>query len=90
LHVWEKTELKTNKLGSVRALVAYTILSTLHVLEDFTSIIQTIMQLPPDIAPEHDVYIRGENLDILHALHKYIDGDELIILNKYFTSIKLL
>jgi len=82
LHVWEKTELKTNKLGSVRALVAYTILSTLHVLEDFTSIIQTIMQLPPDIAPEHDVYIRGENLDILHALHKYIDGDEWIKYNK--------
>lgn len=82
LHIWEKTELKTNKLGSVRALVAYTILNTLHVLEDFTSVIQTIMQLPPDIAPEYDVYIRGENLGILHELHKYLDGDEWIKYNK--------
>ena len=78
LHIWEKTELKSNKLGSLRALVAYTILNTLHVLEDFTSVIQTIMQLPPDIAPDYDVYIRGENLGILHELHKYVDGDEWV------------
>jgi hypothetical protein len=88
LHIWEKTELKTNKLGSVRALIAYTILNTLHVLEDFTSVIQTIMQLPPDIAPDYDVYIRGENLGVLHELHKYVDGDEWIKYNKSQEPIK--
>lgn len=82
LHIWEKTELKTNKLGSVRALVSYTILNTLNVLEDFSSVIQTIMKLPPDIAPGHDIYIRGENLGILHELYKYIDGNEWIKYNK--------
>lgn len=64
LHIWETSELKPNGLGSVRSVVSYAILNTLHVLEDFSTVIQSIMKLPPDIAPAHDVYIRGENLDI--------------------------
>lgn len=72
LHIWEHSELKPNGLGSVRAVVSYAILNTLVALEDFSSVIQSIMQLPPDIAPEHNVYIRGENLGVLLELHTYI------------------
>lgn len=75
LNIWDKTELKNNKLGSVRVLVAYTILNTLDVLEDFDSVIKSIIQLPPDIAPDYEVFIRGENLSVLHELHKYIGDD---------------
>jgi len=78
LPIWEKTELKANELGSVRALIAYTVLNTLHVLEDFSSVIQSIMQLPHDIAPDHHVFIRGNNLDVFHELYKYVEGCEWI------------
>ncbi|MBN4082037.1 hypothetical protein JYT10_00855, partial [Beggiatoa alba] len=40
LHIWENAELKPNALGSVRSLVSYAILNTLHTLEDFSSVIQ--------------------------------------------------
>ncbi len=78
LEIWEKTELKANKLGSVRALVSYTVLNTLHALEDFSMVIQSIMQLPQDIAPDHRVFIRGNNLSVFHELYKYVDGLEWI------------
>ena len=78
LHIWEKTEIKKNGLGSVRALVAYTILNTLYTLEDFSTVIQSIMQLPYDIAPDYRVFIRGENIDVLHTLHTFVDGREWV------------
>lgn len=78
LHIWEQTEIIQSKLGSVRTLVAYAILNTLHALEDFSSVIQSIMQLPDDIAPNHKVYIRGESLYILKHLYKYAEGEEWV------------
>jgi len=75
LQIWETTELKPNGLGSVRSVVSYAILNTLNVLEDFSSVIQSVMQLPPDIAPAHNVYIRSDNLGILLELHKYVEED---------------
>lgn len=73
LHIWGAENLKPNGLGSVRSVASYAILNTLHALEDFSSVIQSIMQLPPDIAPDYRVYIRGENLSVLHELHTYIN-----------------
>jgi hypothetical protein len=75
LHIWESADLKPNGLGSVRSVVSYAILNTLHALEDFSFVIQSIMQLPPDIAPDHEVYIRGENLEVLLGLHKYVEDE---------------
>ncbi|WP_024592261.1 MULTISPECIES: hypothetical protein [unclassified Pseudoalteromonas] len=75
LHIWKSSDLKANGLGSVRSVVSYAILNTLHALEDFSSVIQSIIQLPPDVAPDHEVYIRGENLEVLLELHKYIEGE---------------
>lgn len=72
LHIWEHSELKPNGLGSVRAVVSYAILNTLCALEDFSVVIQSIMQLPPDIAPKYNVYARGENLGVLLELHTYV------------------
>ena len=78
LHIWKVSELKNNKLGSVRSLVAYAILNTLHALEDFSTVIQSIMELQSDIAPEYNIFIRGENLSILKELHKYVEGEAWI------------
>ncbi|MDN5506499.1 MAG: hypothetical protein L0H10_22155 [Comamonas sp.] len=78
LHIWKHSELKPNDLGSVRAVVSYAILNTLVALEDVSSVIQSIMQLPPDIAPEYNVYIRGENLGVLLELHTYVQENAWI------------
>lgn len=78
LHFWESTVIKNNNLGSVRALVAYAILNTLNALQDFSIVIQTIMQLPDDISPDYNIFITGENISILSQLHKYAEGDEWI------------
>ena len=78
LNIWNKTVLQENGLGSVRTLVAHVILSTLEALDDFTSTIGSIMQLPPDIAPNHEVYVRGKDLKILQDLKKYMIGDEWV------------
>ncbi|OHZ03009.1 hypothetical protein [Salinicola sp. MIT1003] len=74
LHIWETSEVKQNGLGSVRALVSYAILNTIHALEDFAVTIQKIMKLPTDIAPGYNVFLRGETLMVLRSLHKY--GEE--------------
>ena len=78
LPIWEFTELKPNNLGSVRALVAYSILNTLEALKDFSSVIQEIMKLPPSVSPEYDVFINGGHLGILRELFKYGEGEEWV------------
>lgn len=76
LHIWEITEIKNNRLGSLRALVAYAILNTVSALEEAAFVLQQLVQFPPDIAPEHEVFIRGCNLTILQHLHTYAEGNE--------------
>lgn len=76
LHIWNHTELKNKKLGSVKSVVSYAILNTIFALEDYSAVIQSIVKLPEDIAPDYKIYIRGENLEILQYLHRYIDGGE--------------
>lgn len=78
LHIWNDAELKPNNLGSLRSVLSYVILSTLNTLEDYSLVIQSIMQLPPDIAPDHNIYIRGENLEALLDLHKYAKAEAWI------------
>ncbi|NMY39841.1 hypothetical protein HBN76_00855 [Pseudomonas sp. WS 5013] len=78
LQVWDDTELKPNNLGSLRSVISYITLNTLGALEDFSLVIQSIMQLPPDIAPDYNIYIRGENLEILLELQKYTNTEAWI------------
>lgn len=81
LHIWEVTNLKPNGLGSVRALMAFIILNTIHTLEDFTNIIKDIIQFLPDIAPSYHVFVRGENIGILNEIHEYLSGKEWVEIN---------
>ena len=78
LHIWNITKLQNNRLGSVRALLAYAILNTIHAFEDFSSLLKAIMLLPPDVAPNHKVFIRGENAQVLKELESYLNGAEWV------------
>ncbi|EGR1584648.1 hypothetical protein LNR29_004640 [Vibrio parahaemolyticus] len=76
LHIWDITEIKNNRLGSLRALLAYATLNTISAVEQCSTILQQIVQFPPDIAPEYEVFIRGGNLSVLHDLYTYAEGNE--------------
>lgn len=76
LHIWDITEIKNNRLGSLRALLAYATLNTISAVEQCSKILQQIVQFPPDIAPEYEVFIRGGNLSVLHDLYTYAEGNE--------------
>lgn len=70
---WMKGLQCQQKLSHLKGLISYTVLSTLNILEDFSSVIQSITQLPQNITPEHQVFIRGNHLGVFHDLHKYLD-----------------
>ncbi|ENM5919868.1 hypothetical protein CW613_004047 [Vibrio mimicus] len=76
LHIWDITEIKKSRLGSLRALLAYSILNTVAAVEQCAVVLQQMVRFPPDIAPEHEVFIRGCNLSILQSLHTYAEGNE--------------
>lgn len=78
LDIWNSTTLQNNGLGSVRTLIAHVILSTLGALDDFATTIESLMQLPPDIAPNHDIYVRGKELTIISDLDSYMNGNEWV------------
>ncbi|MGI9840700.1 hypothetical protein [Vibrio parahaemolyticus] len=76
LHIWDITEIKNNRLGSLRTLLAYAVLNTISAVEQCSVVLQQMVRFPPDIAPEHEVFIRGCNLSILKDLHTYAGGNE--------------
>ena len=50
----------------------------LAALDDFSSILESIMELPPDIAPNHTVFVRGNDLHVLSELKNYLHGEEWV------------
>ena len=74
LSIWDEKNTLPNNLGSIKSAVAYVIHNTLKALEDFTETIQLINKLPPDIAPEYKVFMRGKHTKILFESQNYING----------------
>jgi hypothetical protein len=72
LEIWDESNTLQNNLGSVRSAVAYVILETLQALEGFTSAITKITKLPPDIAPNFAVFVRGKHTRALIQSTSYI------------------
>lgn len=76
LDIWNDSNLKQpNDLGSVRALYGHLAHRTLFAIEDFAQLIAQILQLPPDVASEHHVWVRGEHLERIQQPSRYL-GDQ--------------
>ncbi len=71
LHIWNENNVLPNKLGSLKTLVSYIVLNTINVLEEYVKVISLIIQLPDDISPEYNLYLRNEFNDTLNELHSY-------------------
>jgi len=75
LHFWDKHNTLKNDLGSLKALIAYIILNTINALEEYAKTINSIIQLPDDILPDYNIYIRSEFNQTLKSLYTYADDN---------------
>lgn len=75
LHFWNEHNTLKNDLGSVKALMAYITLNTINALEEYAMTISSIIQLPNDILPNYNIYVRSEFNETLKQLHTYVDDN---------------
>ncbi len=75
LHFWNEHNTLKNDLGSVKALIAYITLNTINALEEYAMTISSIIQLPNDILPNYNIYVRSEFNETLKQLHTYVDDN---------------
>lgn len=73
IDIWSEENTLHNNLGSVKSAIAYVIMNTLKMLEEFTDAICKVVAFPPDIAPGYNVYVRGEHTKTLIEAQGYID-----------------
>jgi len=70
--VWTEEHMLTNRLASLRPIVAHVITKTLSACEDFAQTIQKIIQFPPEIAPGFKLFIRGYHNHQLLAMKEVL------------------
>ena len=83
LHFWNKSNTLKNDLGSLKSLIAYITLNTISALEEYAKTINLLIQLPNDILPNYNIYMRSEFNQTLKYLHTYVDDNSW---NKKVTS----
>ena len=59
---WNESEMRTNNLGSVRALISYIAKRSIEATENFCSALRTNIRLHESIAPEWHVFLRGSHV----------------------------
>ena len=74
-NIWKDEDLLPNGLGSLRLLTAHIIFETLATCEDFAVTIQRILELPPDIAPDYKLFLRGYHTESLLKLESILEGE---------------
>jgi len=73
--VWRDQDLLPNDLASFRPVLAHIVTSTLNACELFTRTMQGTIQFPPDIAPDHNLYIRGPHNGALIKMKTILEGN---------------
>jgi hypothetical protein len=73
--IWEEKDLLPHRLGSLRLLNAHMITETIATCEDFAVTMQETLELPPDIAPDYRLFLRGHHLKSLLTLRDILAGD---------------
>lgn len=75
LHFWDENNILKNGIGSLKALIAYIALTTVYALEEYAKTISSIIQLPNDILPNYNIYMRSEFNETVKELHTYVDNN---------------
>lgn len=57
--VWKEEHMQNNRLASLRPALAHVVTETFRACEEFTDIIQRIVEFPPEIVPNFKLYLRG-------------------------------
>ncbi len=71
--VWNEEHMQTNSLASLRPVLAHIITETLRACEEFTRVIQRIVEFPPPIAPEFKLYLRGHHTRQLLTMSQVLE-----------------
>lgn len=72
--IWNEEHKMQNGLSSLRAALAYVIIETFEACEDFADTLVRSIQLPPDIVPGYDLYLRGQHNHELTKLHNILEN----------------
>jgi hypothetical protein len=72
--IWEGANLLPNQLGSLRLLTAHIITESLAACESFALTMQQTFELPPDIAPDYKLFLRGHHIKSLLNLKPVLEG----------------
>lgn len=72
LNIWNDDNTIKNELGSVRTLVSYISLKTLDAVNSFSTVITKTIGFQYDMAPNHNIYLRGHSVSLLQSLDLYI------------------
>jgi hypothetical protein len=73
--IWEEKNLLSHHLGSLRLLNAHIITETIATCEDFAHTMQATIELPPDVAPDYDLFLRGHHIGHLLHLKEILESD---------------
>ncbi len=71
--VWNEEHMQTNRLASLRPVLAHIITETLRACEEFTWVIQSIVEFPPEIAPGYKLFLRGHHTAQLLTMNKVLE-----------------
>lgn len=72
--VWSPEHMQANKLMSLRPVLAHVITDTLKACEEFTIVIQRIINFPPEVAPGFKLFLRGHHIKNLLAMKKVLEN----------------
>lgn len=74
-NIWKEENLLPNHLGSLRLLTAHIITESLTACKSFALIMQQTVDLPPDIAPDYKLFLRGHHVKSLLSLQTILEGE---------------
>ena len=71
-NVWNEEHMQLNRLASLRPVLAHIIIETLRACEEFTIVIQQIVEFPPEIAPGFKLFLRGHHTKQLLQMNEVL------------------
>ena len=73
--IWVASNTGANHLGSLKSAACYVVNSTINVINEIITRLDSAVTFPPPIAPNYKIFICGENIEYLHRVSRGIKED---------------
>lgn len=74
LAVWNEEHMLPNRLASLRPVIAKIISETIRACEEFTIVVQQLVEFPPPVAPGFTLFLRGNHTNKLLQMQSILDN----------------